>query len=91
MASKAALSSSISDQGHTNKTLTNKVLWELMALGPLQALGESDKNPLLTSEAARKRPPGQGQKNKTKMLIFLPVSLKAASFRASPPALHNSV
>lgn len=83
--SEAALSCSISDQGHTNKTFTNKALYELMALSPLQALGESDKNPQLTSRTARKQLPGQGEK--TKMLIFIPVSLNTPSF--CTPCLHS--
>lgn len=58
-----------------------------MALGLLQALREPEKNPLLTSGAARKQPPGQGQKNKTKMLLFLSTSLKAAAFCAPPPSI----
>lgn len=61
-----------------------------MALGHPQALREVDKNPLLISRAARERPPGQGQKNKTKMPILLLVALKAAAFCARRPACNST-
>lgn len=85
-ASQAALSCSISDQGRANKTFTNKVLQELTALGPFQALTESHKNPLLTSGVPRKRPPGAKPEEQDQNAHFGFVSPKSCFFLwRSPP------